>query len=481
MKAGNGQYEIKESFYHLEISCRYIAEKFGKPVIADWTNGDYIRLSSILLHATSVQISPNTLKRIFGKLKTPERYYPQKATRDALVQYIGFKDWEGFVITHPKPDKLVKEQPVIDTAGVAANDETKVQSEKAPSLQTEGISVPQKTALEPGTGNDKYRKQSGTLKTRVLIYGATAILALALVFVGYQVLKPASITTIKGVNFTCKNPEGRNPHSAVFKLQIPEFFSGDLSKFTVSFGDGRPDKPIRNSVVITHYYEIPGRYYATLKYDETTIDTIPIYLRTDGWTATATVERDSVRVYPVSRDSLFLNHYLSASSVALRHAGVDTNKTFYVNFVNTQPTKINGDNFELTCKINTSPERAGVRCSQLMTIVYGEKAFHKLFFLKPGCEAFSNLTFSEFHRSGHEDDLNFLGADLSSGGELIMRVQNKNVSIRLNGTEIYTASYTYPLGKIYGLKIAFAGVGKIHDVTLKDLQSGDRFADDLLQ
>ena len=36
--------------------------------------------------ATSVQISPNTLKRIFGKLKTHERYYPQKATRDALVQ-----------------------------------------------------------------------------------------------------------------------------------------------------------------------------------------------------------------------------------------------------------------------------------------------------------------------------------------------------------------------------------------------------------
>ncbi|HTF29585.1 MAG TPA: hypothetical protein VK625_12120, partial [Flavitalea sp.] len=67
MKAGNGQYEIKESFYHLEISCRYIAEKFGKPVITNWTNGDYIRLSSILSHTTSVQISPNTLKRIFGK------------------------------------------------------------------------------------------------------------------------------------------------------------------------------------------------------------------------------------------------------------------------------------------------------------------------------------------------------------------------------------------------------------------------------
>ena len=97
MKAGNGQYEIKQSFYHLDISCHSIADKFGKPVFAEWTNGDYIRLSSILLHATSVQISPNTLKRIFGKLKTPERYYPQKATRDALVQYLGYGDWDLFV------------------------------------------------------------------------------------------------------------------------------------------------------------------------------------------------------------------------------------------------------------------------------------------------------------------------------------------------------------------------------------------------
>jgi hypothetical protein len=140
--------------------------------------------------------------------------------------------------------------------------------------------------------------------------------------------------------------------------------------------------------------------------------------------------------------------------------------------VNTQPTKISGDNFELSCKLNSSEERPGVRCSQIMTVIYGEKSYHKLFLMKPGCEAWTNLTFSEFYRDGREDDLNFLAADFSKGGDLKLRIENKKVSVVLNGVEVYTAQYNFPLGNIYGIKIAFAGVGKVYDVALKDLQTG---------
>src|SRR3990170_5575358 len=115
MMAENEQYENKQSFYHLEICCRYVGEKYGKPLISTWTNGDYIRLSSILSHKTNVQISPSTLKRIFGKLKTTERYYPQKATRDALADFAGFTDWETFIQKHPRPVKQQekKEEPPV--------------------------------------------------------------------------------------------------------------------------------------------------------------------------------------------------------------------------------------------------------------------------------------------------------------------------------------------------------------------------------
>ena len=96
--------EHKHAFYHLEICCRYVGEKYGHPVISGWTNRDYIILSGVLSRQTDVKISPNTLKRIFGKLKTPERYYPQKATRDTLARYAGYANWESFVQQHPRPE-----------------------------------------------------------------------------------------------------------------------------------------------------------------------------------------------------------------------------------------------------------------------------------------------------------------------------------------------------------------------------------------
>lgn len=496
MTAGNGRYEIKESFYHLEISCRYIAEKFSKPNFGEWTNGDYIRLSSILSRTTSVQISPNTLKRIFGKLKTTERYFPQRATRDALVQYAGYKDWDIFVNAHPKPartsaetDTFPEESPLLPSLPSA------MYAEQVPALSniSDLSSAPAKSMVAqrataepdpmqpfPGTNPFQQRKTAGSSQLWYLLAGILIILVTG--YVVYRAVGNKPITNFKnGISFTCKNPIGKNPHSAVFKFQLTDEFKGDPNRFSIFFGDGRPEKQIRNAVLQTHYYEIPGRYYAQLRYDGKPIDTIPVFLETDGWTATATVERDSMRVYPVSADSLYTGKFLSVSTNALHHAGVDTNKTFYVDFVNTRPTTIDGDNFQFHCEINTSLERAGVRCSQLMLIIYGEKSFHKVFILKPGCEAWSNLTFSDFYRDGREDDLNFLAADLSQGGKLGLNVKNKNVSLVLNGSEIYTAQYTMPMGKIYGIKVAFSGVGKIHDVQLSDPGSGQIFDEGFLK
>jgi hypothetical protein len=445
MKAGNGQYEIKQSFYHLDISCHSIADKFGKPVFTDWTNGDYIRLSSILLHSTSTQISPNTLKRIFGKLKTPERYYPQKATRDALVQYLGYGNWELFVISHPLPVRITHEP---------ANEDKALHFEET---------------LKPETQTIVAKTRKG-IQFRYLTGGIIALLIVVVLI--WKFTATTDYLTLDDVSLSCKNPEGKNPHSAVFSFQVGKEFRGDLSKFTINYGDGRSERPVKNGVVFTHYYEIPGRYFAVLKYNGVAADTAAVYLRTNGWTATATVERDTMRVYPVPADSLFVYQHLSVSTLALQHAGVDTTKTFYVEFVNTQPTKISGDNFELSCRLNSSEERPGVRCSQIMTVIYGEKSYHKLFLMKPGCEAWTNLTFSEFYRDGREDDLNFLAADFSKGGDLKLRIENKKVSVVLNGVEVYTAQYNFPLGNIYGIKIAFAGVGKVYDVALKDLQTG---------
>ena len=158
-------------------------------------------------------------------------------------------------------------------------------------------------------------------------------------------------------------------------------------------------------------------------------------------------------------------------------AGVDTNKTFFVDFVNAQPTAIDGDNFELTADVTTSPARAGVRCSQVKATVYGERARHSLFVIKPGCTSWVNLQFSELIKNGEEDDLGFLGSDLTGGGIIKLQVIHKQVSVWINNKKIYEIAYQQPLGKIYGLSISFAGIGTVNKVLLKDLATGIELKD----
>ncbi len=426
-------------FQHLDLCCQKVAEKLGDGNISGWTNSDYIRLSRMLQRETKIHLSENTLKRIFGKVKTPERYHPQKATRDALALYIGFADWETFVREHPRP--AMREENDISQTG-------------------------------------KKVKVKIAQKKRTLLFVIVSIIGIAGLTVWQFMIKenPVAVNT-GGVKFICNNPEGENPHSASFLIRLPENFPGDISGFTVDYGDSKRERKVTAGKVFTHYFEIPGRYYPVLKYNSIPIDTVFVYLKTSGWSATADMEHDTTRVYPISNANLFKDGGIKINSKELHYAGVDTSRTFYVNFVNTRPLNINGDNFELRANVNASQIRPGVRCSQVNVEVYGEKTKHTILFMKPGCVSWSVLRVSEITKDGELEDLSSLGADFTNGGTLKLKVADKHLTIFINEKPVYEISYKVPLKKIYGVKIAFSGIGTLNDLVLKDIGTGEVFDD----
>ena len=393
-----------------------------------------------------MRISPSTLKRIFGKLKTGERYYPQKATRNALAQFAGFKDWETFLQQNPVPHP---------TENIQSSEDDR------------------KTELPAETIQEK------TIKKRIWL---PAILIAALIAtIVWQFSEKEDIVPVntQGIKFICKNPVGENPHSAEFIFELPQKFSGDTANFKVNFDDGRIEKKEMPGTLFTYYYEIPGRYYAVLKYNDRPIDTACVYLKTNGWTATASMMHDTTRVYPVNSNHLFKNDELSVSAHELFRAGVDTNRTFFVHFVNAKPLNINGDNFELTANVTTSPLRPGVRCSQVNIEVYGEKSEHAVEVIKPGCVTWANLRFSEIFVNGKTTDLSSIGADLSHGGIIKLRVADKKVNLFVNDKLSYQTAYHFPLHKIYGIKISFSGIGTVHNLELTDLTADNSFNEGL--
>lgn len=429
------------SIDQLDRCCRLVSELFGKPDIHSWTNGDYVKLGYILFKKTTVQISPNTLKRIFGKIKTDHRYYPQRATRDALARYAGFADWEAFALADAKAQ-------IADPKMVIA-----VPHEP----ETPAIHRPPTTVKRPWQ--------------RRAVAGLLALFAIS--FVAYRLLQRSSNDFPK-VTLRCNNPVGENPHSAAFVVSgLPGQFS---NRYTIDFGDSKKIAVSPGDSLYSHYYEVPWRYQAILKRDGMPIDTAVVFLKTNAWTATAQMMYDTTRVYPIEVSDLFTNSRKQISIQEVSRAGIDTNRTFFVKFINTQPTDLDGDNFDLDVKLKTSHTRPGVRCSQVRVTVFGEKSNHFVDVMKPGCEHWTDLQFSEVAKPGELNQLDFLGVDMVNGGTIGLHVADKRAQVLINDKQVYQTDYKKPLAKIYGLSITFSGIGSVESVQLKDRVTGKMFA-----
>lgn len=66
------------------------------PIVNKWSDANYIVLSEAVTRETKIYISKNTLKRVFGKLKTNESYHPQITTLNALAIFVGYLNWNEF-------------------------------------------------------------------------------------------------------------------------------------------------------------------------------------------------------------------------------------------------------------------------------------------------------------------------------------------------------------------------------------------------
>ncbi|GAB4020098.1 hypothetical protein GCM10028808_60110 [Spirosoma migulaei] len=437
----NGQHGKAELLYHVDVCCQRVSETYGKPDWEKWINSDYVSLSQILFRKTRVRISPNTLKRIFGKIKTDSRYYPQKATRDALAIYIGYTDWESFV----------QLQELIERTAV---------SKIEPPIE-KPVALVLNSPIPESTG-----KRTWLLPTLISV----AALAVGLLFFLNRATKAS-----EPVHFICRNPFGENPHSAVFAVRRPTLGTDESDTYMIQYGDGKKERINSSDSLYTHYYERPGRYFAVLQRNGKNMDTAMIYLQTKGWTVTANMMHDTTRVYPIEVRHLFGNGQRSVSAREAAHAGVDTNRTFFMEFINSHPSAIDGDNFELITQVQTSPDRAGVRCSQVGLTVWGESSQHLFDIIKPGCVHWTNLQTSDLLKNGQRDDLSFLGADLRSGGALKLEVVNKRVRIFINKRMVYETHYTTPLQRVYGVRIRFSGIGTVNSFLLKDLKTNKVF------
>ncbi|MBV7533780.1 hypothetical protein [Chitinophaga sp. sic0106] len=90
-----------DNSYYINSCLLAVCSTLGRGDFITWTNYDYEKLSVDIEEKTGVLLSVTTLKRVFGRVKYNSA--PAITTLNALAQYIGFADWQGFRLSQAAP------------------------------------------------------------------------------------------------------------------------------------------------------------------------------------------------------------------------------------------------------------------------------------------------------------------------------------------------------------------------------------------
>lgn len=392
--------------------------RFDRGIAATWKHSDFFDLSEEILRDTQVNISPNTLKRIFGKISVDDDYLPQQATIDALTKYCGYSAPE--ITVQPEKNLEAEERDIINNS-------------------------------------DKAKRYKW-------IFISSTIVVIAIC--GLLLLRNLTSESNLSGSIALNNIEGLLPATALFKLQLPDT---DESLF-INFGDKTASVPVLPGQIKTaHNYLFPGVFKVTLQTRKSTIASTTVSIRSDKWIGLGFRKETELpeRYYEfpalkTGEDSIF-----QISNSQLHKTGLDTNGLFYTRLCNFTPIMHPSEDFIFEATFRNSVHGKGVYCKGTQFQVSGMNGFIRFKLASPGCSYRVINVVSEQSFDGSKDDLSQFTLDLEQWNTIKLVNLNKQLSLFVNGKSLYTGTYKEPIGQIQGLFLEFEGNGFVKNCELK--------------
>jgi len=222
--------------YYINIIIRKIEKKLRWEKVSFWTDNEFRKLSNLIYEDTSISISPQTLKRLFGKVKYKEVYKTQPATKDALARFLNYADWDDFIRdqSHSIATYL--------------------------SLITNRISG----------GHGKRR---------------SLLVLLAIVFIIASIFIISDLKD-KPVTFYAENLTGVVPHTVSFHLDISKFRNKDIYlDLDENEAENQANMELldKHLTLINHCFESPGFYNVRLSSKGKVLASAKIHVLSEGW------------------------------------------------------------------------------------------------------------------------------------------------------------------------------------------------------
>jgi hypothetical protein len=409
-----------------------IEVKFGRGSSKNWINRDFEDLCFEIKKQTKVTISALTLKRIFGKIQTPDEYLPQKATLQALENYSGFN--------------------------------AKTQNQK--SIVADVKSEPEiNPDIKPNNPKNKFSFLFITTITVLLIS------VLLVLFIPKENENKALSGTLKLIK-----TEGENPKTAFFEYTTPN----TTDSIKILFDEEYPPVYVvnGNSQKTTYYFQYPGLFQVRmLNKNKPISDTIPVFVGSNGWQALGYYfeQKYSERYFPINIEKCCNEGVFHPTKKLLSATSLDTTKIAVIRIDNFRKTGKNGDSFTLETTLKNPEQWPGIRCNSIYLYVQGTEGTIRFRFANPGCSYWIDYQLCEKTITNKDTDLSNFTFDLNKWQQFRLENRNKKVDLFINNSLRFSDTYKKSIGEIVGVTVLFHGNGYIKDYLLKDATGTELF------
>ncbi|MCC5928065.1 MAG: hypothetical protein JJU28_02365 [Cyclobacteriaceae bacterium] len=385
-----------------------IEKKCGRRHIDRWTGQRFTDLSEKIAEETGKHISDSTLKRIFGKKKTAQDYTPQVYTKDALANFIGFKNWEDF-----------------------ASD-----TESSP-------------VLHPGWSPNHFK-----------ILGFVLLVIVTIIAIWYFIPD-------KQVEILCSNDRQQVPYTAVFLYEIP---AGDDS-YSLEIMPGQAIRLHPDKDRVTEFIKSAGYQPASLYKKEKLISQIYIHSLSSTWQAGYS-KNDFAETYTpfeiqdlhMQDTSVFLDITNPKISTQLPE------EPFFMDYRLSDTFNIDLQNLSLQVDLLNNASLGGKVCYDKEILIVSDTGTISLRFLQPGCYRYAKIVLGKQELTGRYDDLTAFAVNSGDWGSVQIQSLNHQVMVSYNGNVILETGCEDCRGSIKAITIRFYGNGAFRNFQLREAE-----------
>lgn len=442
--------KILDESYYLNRCCQLIEDDWQNGKSKHWRDSDYKALSTLISEKSHISISTDTLKRLFGKIKTFRNYNPQAETKNALAIFLDFKDWNEF-----KESSLIV-SPIYKIIEVPKYEISENISSSKP--------------IQPLENTPQKKKKWFIIS----ILGSIVLCAIVVLYFIFNSKKQktfSDLSSTDNVAFTGKFLNGVAPHTVVFQYDITSIHSDSVY---IDYGHNDFENIERellpkNKHTITHYYHNPGMYKVRLWEGQKVISTLAVEVISNSWKNYVYLRNKEVATID---DRLFTKNYNQSrafiSFPQIQSAGIDVNQINWVEFCNFQDFKVDGDEFIFETRFKNNKNEGGTDCLESIIKLMGQDGTLRVQFNKPGCARWAIVQFGEKELDGKYTDLYPFSTDVSTWRTVRIENIHKKVKVFLDNTLIYSVLYEKPISKLKGIVYNFRGCGSVDYIRLYD-------------